>query len=421
MRVTLAFPGTPPFAQQAARALYEAKILRRFVTTYHYMPDSHVSGIAVAIGRVVGIDLVRDLKRREISEVPRDIVTAFPFWEVLRVGLVKSNIGPVWADRVWDWGSRRFDKIVAARELDGANAIYSYEYTCLESFKAAKRRGILTIIDLPSPDSVFVEELLADELVKFPNLKHAHSDYFDRKLPPRLKRRRDELKLADIVVVNSALTARSYVAAGVSPEKILVVPYGAPEITTDATLRENTGPLKVLWAGTFSVRKGAHYLLEAWRSLNLDGRAELNVFGAVTLPDSLVANLPRSITIKSTIPRSELYANYNKADVLVFPTLADGFGLVVTEAFAHGLPVITTSRAGAADLVRHGENGLIIEAASAIAIAESIDWCLSNRAALANMRDEARASAASWQWSDYRHALIEGLREKFVAVGGSCR
>jgi glycosyltransferase involved in cell wall biosynthesis len=419
MKVTLAFPGTPPFAQQAARALHEAGMLKRFVTTYHYMPDAQTSRIAAAIGSFTGFDLARELKRREILEVPVEVVRAYPFWEVLRVGLAKLKIGPIWVDRVWDIGSHRFDHVVATGELEGADAIYSYEYTCLESFEAAKQRKITTILDLPSPDSGFVEGLLADEVAKFPNLKRDHSDYFDRKLPERLKRRRDELKLADIVVANSAFTARSYIAAGVAPEKILVVHYGAPEVTADTTSRESKGPLKVLWAGTFSIRKGAHYLLEAWRSLKLDGRAELIVFGAVTLPDGLLGDLPKSITIKPTIPRSELYAQYSCADVLAFPTLADGFGMVVTEAFAYGLPVITTSRAGAADLVRHGENGLIVEAASAVAIAESIEWCLTNRGALAKMHDAARATAESWQWSDYRRALSEGLRDKLLVADTS--
>jgi glycosyltransferase involved in cell wall biosynthesis len=207
-------------------------------------------------------------------------------------------------------------------------------------------------------------------------------------------------------------------AAGVAPEKILVVHYGAPEVATNIGSRENDGPLKVLWAGTFSIRKGAHYLLEAWRSLKLDGRAELLVFGAVALPNRFLADLPKSITIRPTIPRSELYAHYSCADVLAFPTLADGFGMVVTEAFACGLPVITTSRAGAADLVRHGENGFIVEAASASAIAKSLEWCLMNRVTLAGMRDAARATAVTWQWSDYRRALSEGLRSKFAA--GEC-
>jgi glycosyltransferase involved in cell wall biosynthesis len=195
------------------------------------------------------------------------------------------------------------------------------------------------------------------------------------------------------------------------------VHYGAPAVSPSNLSYESSGRLKVLWAGTFSVRKGAHHLLEAWRSLRLDGKAELIVFGAIALPQHVVADLPKSITIKPTIPRSELYAFYSRADVLAFPTLADGFGMVVTEAFAHGLPVITTCRAGAAELVRHTENGLVIEPASPVAIAEALEWCLANRAALARMRDAARATAASWQWSDYRHALSKGLWKKLTAVG----
>ena len=249
MKITLAFPGTPPFAQQAARALYDAGMLNRFVTTYHYMADTQASRIAATVSRIIGIDLVRELKRREILEVPREVVTAYPFWEVLRVGLAKSKIGPIWVDRVWDFGSRRFDHLVATSELDGVDAIYSYEYTCLESFQAAKQRNITTIIDLPSPNSGFVEGLLADEVAKFPTLKHHNSDYFARKLPARIKRRRDELKLADIVVANSEFTARSYIAAGVAPEKILVVRYGAPEVVTDPISNGNNGPTKGVMGG----------------------------------------------------------------------------------------------------------------------------------------------------------------------------
>ena len=65
----------------------------------------------------------------------------------------------------------------------------------------------------------------------------------------------------------------------------------------------------------------------------------------------------------------------------------------------------------AADLVRHGENGLIITAARADAIATSIAWCLGHRAELAAMRESALATAAAHQWSDYRLALATGVRE----------
>jgi glycosyltransferase involved in cell wall biosynthesis len=129
----------------------------------------------------------------------------------------------------------------------------------------------------------------------------------------------------------------------------------------------------------------------------------------------MMNNFPTSICISPTVSRSVLFERYRAADVLVFPTLCDGFGMVVTEAFSQGLPVITTARAGAADLVRHSENGLIISPGDALALAESLDWCATHRIELKAMRRAASETAASWQWHDYRQALtdnvVTGLQE----------
>ena len=133
-----------------------------------------------------------------------------------------------------------------------------------------------------------------------------------------------------------------------------------------------------------------------------------------------MSNLPDSIRMSQTIPRSALAEQYRAADVLMFPTLCDGFGMVVTEAFAHGLPVITTKRAGAADVVRHGENGLIIPAGDASAIEEVLEWCLSHRVELEAMRLAALDTAKRMQWGDFRQVLaqhvIDGLRETGYAI-----
>jgi glycosyltransferase involved in cell wall biosynthesis len=219
--------------------------------------------------------------------------------------------------------------------------------------------------------------------------------------------------LADVVIANSEFTKKSYADAGLDVNKVKVIPYGAPPICPEA--REggsnNNEPVDFLWAGTFSIRKGAHYLLSAWTKLNVKSQARFKVYGAMGLPSSLLADIPDSIEFSGTIPRSELYSQYHQADILVFPTLCDGFGMVVTEAFAQGLPVITTDRAGAADLVRHGENGLIIPAGNAEALAEALAWCIDNRQQLKTMRKAALKTAANWQWSDYRRALIDNLQD----------
>jgi glycosyltransferase involved in cell wall biosynthesis len=128
-------------------------------------------------------------------------------------------------------------------------------------------------------------------------------------------------------------------------------------------------------------------------------------------------NLPGSIRAFSSIPRAELFERYYEADVLVFPTLCDGFGMVVTEAFAHGLPVITTTQAGAADLVRHMENGFIIPPGDAQSLAEALQWCLVHRLELKAMREAALDTAARWQWRDFRKALAHNVTHGLRQLG----
>ena len=112
------------------------------------------------------------------------------------------------------------------------------------------------------------------------------------------------------------------------------------------------------------------------------------------------------------------FRSLRSADVLVFPTLSDGFGMVVAEAMAHGLPVITTDQAGAADLVSP-DNGLIVPAADAQALAHALQWCLDNRDRLHTMRFHAFETARRRQWPHFRHDLIAALERGLRRAGYS--
>ena len=113
-----------------------------------------------------------------------------------------------------------------------------------------------------------------------------------------------------------------------------------------------------------------------------------------------------------SISREKLMPEYGLADALLFPTLCDGFGMVATEAWSRGCPVITTPRAGVADLLRDGENGRLIDARSASAIAEVVNWCHHNRPTLKAMRSPARETALAHQWSDYRAQVVRTIQER---------
>eukprot|EP01031_Cornospumella_fuschlensis_P004945 gene4945-biopygen4120 len=228
--------------------------------------------------------------------------------------------------------------------------------------------------------------MLEDELARFPALRTPFFDHTFAREERRAARRREEWDAADLVVAASRFTKDTFVQAGRDPAKVVIIPYGAPPpAALDHALAGGSRPgqkLEVLWAGTFGIRKGAHYLLEAWRRGGFERHARLRVFGAVNLPDSLLHPLPPGVELGGSIPRDQLMERYRESDVLMFPSLCDGFGMVATEAWSQGVPVITSDRAGCTDLLRERENGLLVRAGDPTALVEVIQWCLDHRAEL---------------------------------------
>lgn len=398
------------FTQQIARAFDEVGLLDTFFCTLLDEPDKSWQRLAKAGSRLVHFDLDANLKRRALTEVKRSKVESYPFRECLRMLATKVWKDPVMDDRIFHWARDGFDRWVASR-LNGTAVLYGYEYGSLRMFEAAKRKGIRTVFDLPSPEHQFVEDLLAPEFDRFPELQTPYRQLTVDRHEERTERRHQEWELSDLVVANSNFTANSWKAAGWSEKPVVVLPLGAPPVTHPCTEAPANETLRFLWAGTFSVRKGAHHLIDAIRSMPAtEAKAfTLEVYGAVTLPDALLKNLPPQIRFMGSVPRSELFQKMREGDLLVFPTLCDGFGLVVNEAFAQGMPVLTTPRAGAADLIREGENGWLIPPADAAALAAGLSKVIEERKRLPEMRRSAQATALDWQWADYRREIAKAV------------
>ncbi len=419
MRTLVAFPSTANFGQQVALAFHERDALAAFVTSYVYRDDGTTARLLRAMPASMGTKLATQLRRRTISVLPRDVIEDRPFWEILRTLCSKIGGGALIADRLWDRMSLDYTRHVARRLCNGVDAIYAYEYTALEAFASAEKRGVARILDFPSLNSRQFEELQRRETANHPELHRAEDPYFAARFERRQARRDEEMARADVIITNSRLTRASHIAGGADPDRIFAVPLGAPPPIECVRIPSLDRPLRIVWAGTFGIRKGAHHFLESWRSVGKSGEATADIYGAVTLPDRSWRSPPAGLTFHGSIPHSSLLDAFEAADVLMFPTLSDGFGMVVTEAFARGLPVITTPQAGASDLVEHEKNGLIIPAGDPVAIARALEWCLGNRERLAHMRFAALQTAKGWQWSDYRRALIDAVSIGLTRAGYS--
>lgn len=418
LRTVFAYPGNMPHAQQTARMLLEADALVAFVTTFAHRRDGMLKRILATLPGHSPEAIARQLERRAIDQVPHSYVHQFPCWEILRTLAQKSGASPRLVDMIWDYSSRKFDELVSSVYVPQSEAVQGFEYTTLASFRRAKELGVARILHVPSLDNNQFRAIQLRERENWPELQSPYDAYFDRKFAERQERRAEEIALADVIIANSSLTARSHIRGGADPSKIYVAQLGCPPALEDDAIepRKPSGPLRVMSAGPFSLRKGAHYLLQAWQRLDSGGAATLDVYGRQELPSRLLAASTEGIAFHGSVPQAALFDAYKTADVLVFPTLSDGYGMVVAEAMAHGLPVITTTEAGSADLVTP-QNGLLVPAADPAALTDALRWCLDNRQQLAEMRYHAVAAARRRQWSDFRHDLLEAVNAGLTHAG----
>jgi glycosyltransferase involved in cell wall biosynthesis len=422
MKATVSFPGIQVDAQQAALAYHEEQALNEFVTTIRLAKGNLFEQLTVALPEKSGNYVRRELSRRYISTIPLDAVASQGTWlELLRTASARFSKNPILADAVWDQLSHRFDKGVARRHLSGIGIVHAFEYTARYTFERACELGIAKVLAMPSTSSRQFEKLKLREMERYSDLKSKHDAYFAKRFDMRQKRRDAEIALADVIVANSEVTRQSHIADGAAPEKIVAIPLAAPPpISSVIKSRSDIyRPLSIIWAGNVSIGKGAHYFVDAWRSINAGDHAKVELYGKLGLPERVLRPAPLNFQVMGSVSQVDLFAAFETADVLVFPTLADGFGMVVTEAFSRGLPVITTDRAGASSLIEHGKNGIIVPAADSKALADAMRWCLDNRKALYEMRFRALETAQRWQWADYRRALVAKISEGLDRAGYS--
>jgi glycosyltransferase involved in cell wall biosynthesis len=101
-------------------------------------------------------------------------------------------------------------------------------------------------------------------------------------------------------------------------------------------------------------------------------------------------------------------------DVLVLPSLHEGFGLVIGEAMGQGVVVITTAHTAGPDLISDGLDGFVVPIRSAEAIEEKLSLLQRDRELLRAMQTAAQAKARSMKWENYRHRLA-ALARKVIA------
>lgn len=387
-------------ARHAALALFRAGLLAEFWTCLNLRPPALVE-------RLLPAGAAGQLRRRSFpTELSRAIRTR-PFHEIVRHiaprlglhGLVRHEHGPFSVDGVY----RSLDRAVARRVRDGKfKAVYGYEDGARCSFVEAKKRGIRTLYDLPIGHWRAARTLLLEEAQREP--EWAATLTGNRDSPAKTERKDAELALADVVFVASTFTRKTLGEASDFKGVVMVVPYGSPTVLPVEASRTPARKLRVLFVGSLGQRKGLSYLFAACRQVK--PAVTLTVIGRK--PDEPCAALERELRDVRWIPtctHAGILAEMAAHDVFVFPSLFEGFGLVLLEALAMGLPVITTANTAGPDIIQEGVQGFIVPIRDSAAIAEKLACLHREPERLVEMSRQARLRAREYSWDSYEQTL----------------
>ena len=402
-----------PFGNANVRAVLAAldrsERLAKFVTTLGW---SNTSPILQALPK----NLRAEMGRREY-DLPHYKIRTHPAREIVRqlatkLGLrwlTKHETGWASIDRVWTkLDCAAADYLAENHERLKIRGAYAYEDCAVRLFERARELGVRRIYDLPIAYWEVAQRLLRAEAERYPDWEPTLGGTRDS--DEKLARKTRELELAEIVVCPSAFVLDSLPEKARLSKKCVVAPFGSPSLGTYESQTTSGKPLRFLFAGAFSQRKGLADLFAAMKLVKSTG-AELVAMGSPVLPMQFYRNQFAEFIFEPPRPHDAVLRLMASCDVLVLPSIVEGRALVQQEAMACGLPLIVTRNAGGEDLIVEGETGFLVPPGAPEAIAEKIEWFLQNRDKLPGMREAVRAKAAKLTWAAYGDQILHAIAD----------
>jgi glycosyltransferase involved in cell wall biosynthesis len=395
-----------------------------------------------------GPEVLEALRRRAwlhraIHVHPRFLVEDGERWALARARWADLSLRALWASwrRVPVLGRREAMRgasvalmgTLAARHVDRFDLLVAWLQVGLESLRKAHRAGAATLLEHPMNHILHYDGSLSLERERWGRALGGNNDF------PALVRRRMLAEYAEArsISVLSSFSKRTFLEHGVPADRLIEIPLGVDHVhfAPDAApaVREGSeaagpararrpGPLRVLYVGRVELLKGVPYLLEAMKRLR-GAAVELAVVGGVAhdLEPLLRRFDDARISYRPPVSRAELPAVYRAADVLVFPSLNDAFGLVMLEAMACGLPVIATDHSGAVDVIRDGVDGFVVPARDPAAIAARLEPLIADPSLAAEMGRLARQRIAGHYTLDHHAGRLADVCRRLALAPPNSR
>lgn len=313
--------------------------------------------------------------------------------------------------------SDSFGKKVAKYAIKhNVDAVICFDSNCTVLFNILKKRAphIKRIMDVSIASRIYMKE----QYIKDMNLTGDNGFLIEQSFLWKEKnmiRFKKEIDDTEYFLAPSQIVKKSLEFSGVRKNKIFIVPYGVDNKKFNYCLKKKIDtPLRLIYVGQISYRKGIHHLLKVISMYNKD-EIILDLAGGYSINSPIYKKYKdtENINFLGFVTRDVLNIAYQQSNVFVFPTLGEGFGLVVLEAMSSGIPVISTDHAGGNDAITEGIDGFIYPAGDDEKLKKILDYCIENPEKILKMGVNARKKSESYTWEIYYKNISNVLFEIF--------
>lgn len=301
------------------------------------------------------------------------------------------------------------DHIVAGalpRLADRIDIVHAWPVGALKTLQAARRLGIPTVLERPNAHTRFAYESVAAECERIGvPLPPGHEHAFNADV---LEHEEREYELADRLLCPSDFVVKTFSDQGTAPDRMVRHIYGYD----DSEFRPPDGPrgggesITAVFVGVCAVRKGLHFALEAWlRSPACEDGTFLIAGDFLPAYRARLADMLAHPSVRVLGHRDDIPELMRSADVMVLPSIEEGFGLVCVEAL--GTDCVPLVSDACTDACRHGENALVHPVGDVAVLAEHFTALRTDRALLERLRAGCRRTAPEYTWTAAGVRLVD--------------
>jgi glycosyltransferase involved in cell wall biosynthesis len=294
-----------------------------------------------------------------------------------------------------------------AKQID---IVHAWPVGSLRTLETAKKLGIPTVLERPNANTRFAYEVVQQECERIGvPLPKGHEHEYNAEI---LKIEEAEYAAASKLLCPSEFVVKTFVDKGFSRDKLLRHIYGYdqnrffPNPTQDRT---NRG-LRVIFVGVCAVRKGLHFALEAWLNSGAQNTGQFLIAGGfIRAYEEKLKSMLSHPSVHALGHREDIPELMRNSDIMILPSIEEGFGLVCTEALGSGsVPLVSDA---CTDLCRHMENSLIHSVGDVPTLTEQIRMLDQDRNLLHKLRSGALASAPGCTWDQAGVQLLEAYQK----------